>query len=200
MLESASIHEQKRLPYTQCSGLGGCYSGMQHRQITAGFEWHIHLAADRLAAVAEHMLTSPDNFFGVLDNGDAILQLYLEDDGSIVAELIYSDVDGCFRACMSLQEATTLPLCLPRNCCRVRSTSARKALHESILASSAQRKLFSDPVSLPGFTAWSGTDPGQSRSKRRTANRSLVCSAGPESRRNGCPKSPQNRRLTQAGR
>ena len=66
------------------------------------------LAADRLAAVAEHLLSSEDNFFGILDNGDAILQLYLDDDGSIVAELIYPDVDGCFRARMSLQEVTTL--------------------------------------------------------------------------------------------
>lgn len=71
------------------------------------------LAADRLTAVAEHLLTSVDNFFGILGTNDVILQLYLEDDGDIVAELIYPDADGCYRAKMSREAAMEMLSKLP---------------------------------------------------------------------------------------
>jgi len=71
------------------------------------------LAADRLVAVAEHLLTSVDNFFGILGSNDAILQLYLDDDGSIVAELIYPDAEGCYRTKMTREEAMEMLSKLP---------------------------------------------------------------------------------------
>lgn len=65
------------------------------------------LDADRLASLAGHLLGSEDNFLGIVDASDSILQLYL-DAGKIVVELVYPDTTGCYRSRMSEDEAMAL--------------------------------------------------------------------------------------------
>ncbi len=70
------------------------------------------LAADRLAPLAQHLLTSEDNFLGVVDASDTILQFYL-DAGKIVVELLYPDTAGCYRSHMVEDAALALLARLP---------------------------------------------------------------------------------------
>jgi len=70
------------------------------------------LAADRLAALAGHLLVSEDNFLGVVDASDTILQLY-PDAGKIVVELVFPDTAGCYRSRMTREDAMELLTRLP---------------------------------------------------------------------------------------
>lgn len=65
------------------------------------------LGADRLGVLAEHLLVSEDNFLGVVDGNDTILQLYLDDD-HVIAELIYPDTPGCYRLRLEREDAFDL--------------------------------------------------------------------------------------------
>lgn len=67
------------------------------------------LLASRLAPLARELLQHADNFFGVLDGNDTILQLYLDDPGEdIVVELLRPDSRGCLRSVMRMDEALAL--------------------------------------------------------------------------------------------
>jgi hypothetical protein len=71
------------------------------------------LDAKRLAPLAEKLLESPDNFFGVVDKVNTILQLYLDDENGgakplVVVELLFADRQGYLQAKLSLQEAMAL--------------------------------------------------------------------------------------------
>jgi len=63
------------------------------------------LAGDRLVHLAEHLLVDTDNFLGVEDQQHTVLQLYANDDGSIILELIYAESDGCLRLRRTRQQA-----------------------------------------------------------------------------------------------
>ena len=56
------------------------------------------LAADRLAPLAEQVLQHADNFIGVVDPKDVMLQAYLTDDESaVILELIHPESSDCLR-------------------------------------------------------------------------------------------------------
>jgi hypothetical protein len=46
------------------------------------------LLGSRLPALAERLLVDEDNFLGIVDRNENILQLYLDDDGLVVVELL----------------------------------------------------------------------------------------------------------------
>jgi hypothetical protein len=57
------------------------------------------LLAERLVPLADRLLCSPDNFLGVVDRRDGILQCYVSDDpGAIVLELVEPESPGCWRS------------------------------------------------------------------------------------------------------
>ena len=56
------------------------------------------LLADRVVPLAEQLLVSADNFLGVVDRHDTILQCYLNDDSDeVVLELVMPEQPGCLR-------------------------------------------------------------------------------------------------------
>ena len=56
------------------------------------------LARDRIIPLAERLLSDADNFLGLVDASDAILQCYRADDGDdVTLELIYPEASGCLR-------------------------------------------------------------------------------------------------------
>ena len=72
------------------------------------------LPADQLVELAERLLVDQDNFLGVVDRNDLILQCYVADDSELVTlELIYPDSTGCLRLTLPrsevLQQLETLP-------------------------------------------------------------------------------------------
>ena len=64
------------------------------------------LARDRVAPLAERLLHDADNFLGVVDASDAILQCYLSDgrDG-VTLELVYPEASGCLRLTLPRERA-----------------------------------------------------------------------------------------------
>jgi hypothetical protein len=73
------------------------------------------LAAGRLGALAEQLLQHADNFLGVVDDQENILQLYLDDDEQLVlVELVAPEGGGCLRQSMSCESAYALLERLPR--------------------------------------------------------------------------------------
>ncbi|MDJ0740200.1 MAG: hypothetical protein QNJ91_10810 [Gammaproteobacteria bacterium] len=67
------------------------------------------LSIDRVAALAEHLLGDADNFLGVVDASDAILQCYLADNGAdITLELVYPEATGCLRLTLPRQRALAI--------------------------------------------------------------------------------------------
>lgn len=72
------------------------------------------LAAGRLAPLAERLLTERDNFLGIVDTEDTILQCYLDDDGNSVAlELVFPEAHGCLRQRVPRSQALALLADLP---------------------------------------------------------------------------------------
>lgn len=71
------------------------------------------LAGDRLAPLAEQLLGDPDNYLGVEDEKHTVLQLYANEDGSIILELIYPESDGCLRLKTTRQQAMEILRKLP---------------------------------------------------------------------------------------
>ena len=64
------------------------------------------LLQDRLVSLAEHLLQSADNFLGVVDRDDAILQCYLSDEpDTVVLELVRPERPGCWRSLLPRDEA-----------------------------------------------------------------------------------------------
>lgn len=67
------------------------------------------LAGDRLVPLAERLLVDCDNFLGIVDASDAILQCYLDDDGHRVTfELVYPEASGCLRLTVAHTQAMAM--------------------------------------------------------------------------------------------
>ena len=72
------------------------------------------LVAGRVRALAERLLGEPDNFLGVVDRNDTILQTYCADQpGRLVLELIYPEASGCLRLQLAREAALDLLATLP---------------------------------------------------------------------------------------
>lgn len=72
------------------------------------------LVAGRVRPLAERLLDHPDNFLGVVDRNDTILQSYLADrPGYLVLELIYPEASGCLRLQLARAEALERLATLP---------------------------------------------------------------------------------------
>jgi len=72
------------------------------------------LAGERLASLAETLLQHADNFLGVIDRNDLILQAYLDDDEqSVYLELLYPEGQGAMRQQMPWADALDLLSGLP---------------------------------------------------------------------------------------
>ena len=66
-------------------------------------EW---LPLERIAPMAGQVLIAPDNFFGVIDQNDVILQCYLADaPDTVTLELVYPEATGCLRLRLSIAAA-----------------------------------------------------------------------------------------------
>ena len=64
------------------------------------------LQANRVVALADRLLVSADNFLGVVDRNDVILQCYVADDPSdVTLELVYPEASGCLRLTLSRERA-----------------------------------------------------------------------------------------------
>jgi hypothetical protein len=71
------------------------------------------LLAERIPALAERLLVSEDNYLGVVDRNDVILQLFREDDSRVEVELLRPNNPAYLHCVMSLPEALTLLAHLP---------------------------------------------------------------------------------------
>jgi hypothetical protein len=72
------------------------------------------LAAGRVSALAERLLVSEENFIGVVDRNDVILQGYVADqDDGIVLEMLYPEASGCLRLTLPRADAMALLCDLP---------------------------------------------------------------------------------------
>jgi len=80
------------------------YRDYQH-QVTISSASPEPLAGDRLVPLAEHLLCNPDNFLGVEDEKQTVLQLYANEDGSVIMELLYPESDGCLQLKRTQQQA-----------------------------------------------------------------------------------------------
>jgi hypothetical protein len=72
------------------------------------------LVAGRVRPLAERLLDHPDNFLGVVDRHDTILQVYSgEEPGWLVLELVYAEATGCLRLQLARSEALERLATLP---------------------------------------------------------------------------------------
>ena len=72
------------------------------------------LPAERVAPLAEALLQHADNFLGVVDRNDLILQAYLDDDEqSVFLELLYPEGQGAMRLQLPWADAVDLLASLP---------------------------------------------------------------------------------------
>lgn len=72
------------------------------------------LAADRVGPLAEALLQHADNFLGVVDRNELIVQAYLDDDEQqVFLELLYPENQGLMRLCLNWAEAVELLAALP---------------------------------------------------------------------------------------
>lgn len=72
------------------------------------------LAAERLPALADRLLDSADNFLGVVDEEESILQLSLDENGrDLVLELLFPEGPGRLRLVCPRAEALALLADLP---------------------------------------------------------------------------------------
>lgn len=64
------------------------------------------LLASRIVPLAERLLVREDNFFGVVDRNDVILQCYVADEpGALTLELVLPEANGCLRLTLPRDEA-----------------------------------------------------------------------------------------------
>lgn len=74
------------------------------------------LLANRIVPLADRLLGSPDNFLGIVDQNDTILQCYLADDpADVVLEVVFPEATGCLRLTLPRQRALDLIDHLPDN-------------------------------------------------------------------------------------
>jgi hypothetical protein len=71
------------------------------------------LDAKRLAPLAEKLLEHADNFFGVVDQDNTILQLYPDDEADtvepqVIAELLFAENPGYYQTRLALVDALEL--------------------------------------------------------------------------------------------
>jgi hypothetical protein len=71
------------------------------------------LLATRIPALAERLLVDRDNFLGIVDRNDAVLQLYQQDDGTVAVELLRSGRGDFLRGSAPLAEVLALLADLP---------------------------------------------------------------------------------------
>jgi hypothetical protein len=72
------------------------------------------LALDRVGPLADRLLHSCDNFLGIVDSSDTILQCYLDDDQqNVILELVYPEATGCLRSRMLRAQAMSFLQALP---------------------------------------------------------------------------------------
>ncbi len=70
------------------------------------------LAADRLVPLAEQLLVAEDNYLGVVDANEVILQFYLS-GREMVVELIFPESSGILQSRMPVEQALALLADLP---------------------------------------------------------------------------------------
>ena len=64
------------------------------------------LPANRVVPLADRLLVPGDNFLGVVDRNDVILQCYVADDpADITLELVYPEASGCLRLTLPRDQA-----------------------------------------------------------------------------------------------
>ncbi len=64
------------------------------------------LAVSRVVPLAKRLLVAAENFLGVVDRNDVILQCYIADDpGTLMLELIYPEASGCLCLAMPREQA-----------------------------------------------------------------------------------------------
>jgi hypothetical protein len=62
--------------------------------------------SDRVVPLADRLLVSADNFLGIVDRNDVILQCYVADDpADVVLELVFPESAGCLRLCVPREQA-----------------------------------------------------------------------------------------------
>ncbi len=67
------------------------------------------LQASRIVPLADRLLVAADNFLGVVDRNDVILQCYVsEEPADITLELVYPEATGCLRLTLPREEAFDL--------------------------------------------------------------------------------------------
>ncbi len=72
------------------------------------------LAGGRIRALAEGLLAQPDNYIGIIDANELVLQLYQgEAPGRVQVELLYPEDRGMLRLELPLDEALALLEALP---------------------------------------------------------------------------------------
>lgn len=73
------------------------------------------LLAERVAPLAQKLLQYPDNFLGIQDDNDIILQCYLDDDEqNLILELMYPESPNCLRTILSVNDGLELLARLPK--------------------------------------------------------------------------------------
>lgn len=72
------------------------------------------LSGDRIFSLAEKLLRNPDNFLGIVDDQEQILQCCVDDDGKVMMELLYPDSKGGLQLKMSWDRASKLLSDLPQ--------------------------------------------------------------------------------------
>lgn len=74
------------------------------------------LPADRIVPLADRLLVAGDNFLGVVDYNDTILQCYAGGDPeTITLELIYPEASGCLRLTLGREQALDILDRLPEH-------------------------------------------------------------------------------------
>lgn len=72
------------------------------------------LLAERVVPLAERLLQYPDNYLGIQDSNDIILQCYLdEDEQHLIMELMYPDSPRCLRLKTRIHDGFDLLATLP---------------------------------------------------------------------------------------
>ena len=67
------------------------------------------LSTARIAPLAGRLLEGKDNFLGIVDGSDTVLQCYRDDDPQVVIlELLFPEATGCLRARLSRERALAI--------------------------------------------------------------------------------------------
>jgi len=67
------------------------------------------LLANRVVPLADRLLGSADNFLGIVDQNDTILQCYVADEpAEVTLELVFPEASGCLRLTLPRTRALDL--------------------------------------------------------------------------------------------